>query len=204
MDQQTVLKMMGETPLELLDAQGGKHLWTLPLLDAQEGLDLGFSLWEIAGQSIGELMGSARNVGDLQVVDGSALGRAFAGIAIQVSKRGGSKFIHRLLKGCKRDGMKLLGPDERTSSNRDEAARQLVFKNIFRGNYGELVALVAEVLKHNFASFFAASAPSGSGSLSDVFRKISKLFTEGPESPDEEEIGSGTSGSSEGDEQTTW
>ena len=131
------------------------------------------------------------------MLDGTSIGHALSGVAAQLLRRGGVKFLAKLLRGAKRDGKTLLLPGDPVPKDPDKLAQSLVFKHVFRGNYGELLALTVEVLRFNYASFFASSGASGQ-SLIDVFRRISTLFTDAPESVEAD--GSGRSGMEEDEE----
>lgn len=192
--------MRFEKSITLHDMEGGEHEWRITLLEAEQGIDLGFEIWEIAGQALGGILGSAQTIRGQAVLDGASLGQALSSVATQVLRRGGNKFIAKMLRGAKRDGKTLLLPGDPTPKDPDKLAASVVFKHVFRGNYGELLALTGEVLKLNFSSFFASSGANGQ-SLGDVFRNISKLFTDAPELGDGD--GSGRCGTEEVDELPT-
>lgn len=131
----------------LTDDQGGEHRYTLTLLPASKALPLGRVLY---AKGLGPLAKLLTEKG----IDKERLGAELLALIPQLIELLDLSFLQQLFVGVQRDGL--------------EVTTQTGFDRAFTANYGELVALVVEVVKAN--GFFPFSR-LGSFSTSGLTRR---------------------------------
>ncbi len=152
------------------DVMGEDHKYRTLELPADKGFDLATEIMEIGSDVIGKLSKSfaeqPEEAGD-DVADAIAIGEAMRALAIQLRKKGGSKFIRVFLKDVVRDKKSF-------SPNNVENDKHWSF-NVYSANYGELIQVLAWILEVNFRSFFGGYL----GNLLEKGQEMAETMQEG-------------------------
>lgn len=114
---------------------GGKE-WTITLLPATKGLDVGRRLLRLVGPSIGQALGGAGRPGSLLDVDSAALGNAVSDLALRIGEPEAAALVKELVTtGVFCDGKEV---------------RADLFDLLFAGDYETLLRVAAFVVEVNF------------------------------------------------------
>lgn len=153
----------------LVDRWGEEHEWSCEPFGTRRAVDM---LSRVAQIVIG---GDGRNLDQLLDQDLGQLQTTFAaggiggllssltGVPARLLAAGGGKFLHELLRDCRRSST-----DNRGVRTHIKLADPVIFDNIGRGNIGEILRAVWWVLGVNYGPLFeggitALSALSASG-----------------------------------------
>lgn len=115
---------------KIADDHGTEHAYVIVPYGGEMATDLHIEILELIGSAIDQTHG---------------LSSGIRGVAELIARKGGSKFVRRILDGVTRDGIAIGGTSDQALAAYDQA---------YQANLGEVYAAVAAVIEVNYGPFF--------------------------------------------------